>query len=81
VRDLDGNSYEVGPGDVGYGPPGIRGAHEWEVREMLQLLTIKATNAPERAIQFSIDREKRTCSADLAYLVDRGAGDMKESLY
>jgi mannose-6-phosphate isomerase-like protein (cupin superfamily) len=81
VRDLEGNSYEVGPGDVVYGPPGIRGAHEWEVRESLQLLTIKATNAPERAIQFSIDRATRESKADLDYLVERGAGDMKESFY
>ena len=81
VRDLDGNSYEVGPGDVVYGPPGIRGAHEWEVRETLQLLTIKATNAPERAIQFTIDRATRECKAELGYLIERGAGDMKESFY
>jgi mannose-6-phosphate isomerase-like protein (cupin superfamily) len=81
VRDLEGNSYEVGPGDVVYGPPGIRGAHEWEVRESLQLLTIKATNAPERAIQFSIDRATKESKADLDYLVERGAGDMKESFY
>jgi mannose-6-phosphate isomerase-like protein (cupin superfamily) len=81
VRDLEGTSFEVGPGDVVYGPPGIRGAHEWEVRETLTLLTIKATNAPERAIQFTIDRAKQTCSADLDYLLERGAGDMKESFY
>jgi uncharacterized cupin superfamily protein len=81
VRDLQGNSYEVGPGDVVYGPPGIRGAHEWEVRETLQLLTIKATNAAERAIQFTIDRAQGECKAELGYLIERGAGDMKESLY
>jgi mannose-6-phosphate isomerase-like protein (cupin superfamily) len=81
VRDLEGISYDVGPGDVVYGPPGIRGAHEWEVRETLQLLTIKATNAPERAIQFSIDRATMESKADLDYLVERGAGDMKESFY
>jgi mannose-6-phosphate isomerase-like protein (cupin superfamily) len=56
VRDIEGNTYNVGPGDVIYGPPGIRGAHEWEVKDGLQLLTIKATNAQERAIQFDIDR-------------------------
>jgi mannose-6-phosphate isomerase-like protein (cupin superfamily) len=81
VRDLTGNSFEVGPGDVVYGPPGLRGAHEWEVRETLQLLTIKATCAPERAIQFNIDRKTMECKAELAYLVERGAGDMKESFY
>ncbi len=52
VRDIEGNSYDLGPGDVVYGPPGMRGAHEWEVKETLRLLTIKATNAPERAIHF-----------------------------
>jgi uncharacterized cupin superfamily protein len=81
VRDLQGNSYEVGPGDVVYGPPGIRGAHEWEVRETLQLLTIKATNSAERAIQFTIDRAQGECKAELGYLIERGAGDMKESFY
>ena len=81
VRDIEGNSYQVGPGDVVYGPPGMRGAHEWEVPEMLQLLTIKATNAPERAIQFNIDRATMESRAELGYLVERGAADMKESFY
>ena len=48
---------------------------------MLQLLTIKATNAPERAIQFNIDRATMESRADLGYLVERGAADMKESFY
>mgnify|MGYP003576129366 CR=1 FL=1 len=81
VRDIEGNRYEVGPGDVVSGPPGIRGAHEWEILETLHLLTVKGTNAPERAIQFSIDPETRECTADLDYLLDRGVGDMKESFY
>ena len=81
VRDIEGNSYQVGPGDVVYGPPGMRGAHEWEVPEMLQLLTIKATNASERAIQFNIDRATMESKADLGYLIERGAADMKESFY
>jgi mannose-6-phosphate isomerase-like protein (cupin superfamily) len=81
VRDIEGNSYAVGPGDVVYGPPGLRGAHEWEVKETLQLLTIKATNAPERAIQFNIDRATMESKAELGYLVERGAADMKTSFY
>ena len=81
VRDIEGNSYNVGPGDVIYGPPGMRGAHEWEVKEALQILTIKATNVPERAIQFNINRETMQSSAELQYLVERGAADMKESFY
>jgi mannose-6-phosphate isomerase-like protein (cupin superfamily) len=81
VRDIEGNHYEVGPGDVIYGPPGMRGSHEWEVKEMLQILTIKGTNAPERAIQFNIDRSTMESRASLDYLVERGAADMKESFY
>jgi mannose-6-phosphate isomerase-like protein (cupin superfamily) len=81
VRDIEGNTFEVGPGDIVYGPPGMRGSHEWEAKETLQLLTIKATNAPERAIQFNIDRETMESKADLDYLIDRGAADMKESFY
>ena len=81
VRDIEGNEREVGPGDVVYGPPGLRGSHEWEVKESLQLLTIKATNDAERAIQFNFDRKTMDCSATLDYLVERGAADMKESFY
>ena len=81
VRDIEGNRYEVGPGDVVYGPPGVRGSHEWEVKDSLQLLTVKATNDPERAIQFNFDMETMASSAELDYLIDRGAADMKKSFY
>jgi mannose-6-phosphate isomerase-like protein (cupin superfamily) len=81
VRDIEGNSYEVGPGDVVYGPPGMRGAHEWEVKETLQLLTIKATNAPERAIQFNLDRASMESRAELSYLAERGVADLTKSFY
>lgn len=81
VRDIEGRSYEVGPGDVVYGPPGLRGAHEWEIRETLHLLTVKGTNDPERAIQFSVERRSGECTAELGYLVDRGVGTMNESFY
>lgn len=81
VRDIEGNSFDVGPGDVVYGPPGMTGSHEWEVKETLQLLTIKATNEPEKAIQFNIDRSTMQSSAELAYLVDRGIADLDKSFY
>ena len=81
VRDIEGNSFDVGPGDVVYGPPGMRGAHEWEVKETLQLLTIKGTTAPERAIQFNLDRATMESTAELDYLVARGAADMMKSFY
>ena len=81
VRDIEGNEYKVGPGDVVYGPPGLRGSHEWEIKESLQILTIKATNDPQRAIQFNFDRKTMDSSATLEYLVERGAADMKRSFY
>ena len=81
VRDIEGNVYDVGPGDVIYGPPGMRGSHEWEVAEMLQILTIKGTVDAGRAIQFNIDRSTMQSSASLDYLVERGMADMKESYY
>ncbi|MCC7485567.1 MAG: cupin domain-containing protein [Burkholderiales bacterium] len=81
VRDIEGNEYRVGPGDIVYGPPGLRGSHEWEVEESLRILTIKATNDPERAIQFNFDRSTMDCSASLEYLLERGAADMKRSFY
>ena len=81
VRDIEGNTYDVGPGDVIYGPPGMHGSHEWEVKDMLTILTIKGTNAPERAIQFNIDRATMESKAELSYLVERGAANLKESFY
>jgi mannose-6-phosphate isomerase-like protein (cupin superfamily) len=81
VRDIEGYEYKVGPGDVVYGPPGLKGSHEWEVKESLQILTIKATNDTTRAIQFNFDKTTMDCSATLEYLVTRGAADMKDSFY
>ena len=81
VRDIEGNSWEVGPGDVVYGPAGLRGAHEWEIKDSLSLLTIKGTTSAERAIQFNIDRKTMESSADMDYLMARGIADMKGSFY
>lgn len=81
VRDIEGNEWTVGVGDVVFGPAGLRGAHEWEVRESVSLLTIKGTTSAERAIQFNIDRKTLVSSADMDYLVARGVADMKQSFY
>lgn len=81
VRDVAGNSFEVGPGDIVYGPPGLSGSHEWEVKEMLQLLTIKGVNDTERAIQFNLDRGSMRSTAEIDYLVDRGIADLDKSFY
>jgi hypothetical protein len=71
----------VGPGDVVFGPAGLRGAHEWIIKKSLSLLTIKGTTSAERAIQFNIDRKTKDSSADMQYLIDRGVADMKGSFY
>ena len=65
----------------GTGPAGLRGAHEWEIKDSLSLLTIKGTTSAERAIQFNIDRKTMESSADMDYLMARGIADMKGSFY
>lgn len=56
VRDVNGKEYEVGPGSIIYAPAGIAGAHEWEVKEGLELLDIRATTESHRKMQFTVDR-------------------------
>ena len=48
VRDVEGEEFEVSAGSMIYAPPGIAGAHEWEVKESLELLDIRATNETEQ---------------------------------
>jgi mannose-6-phosphate isomerase-like protein (cupin superfamily) len=40
VRDINNKEYTVGPGTIIYCPPGIAGAHEWEVKDKMQLLSL-----------------------------------------
>lgn len=56
VRDVEGGEHEVGPGSLVYAPAGLAGAHEWEVRDSLELLDIRATNETSRKLQFTVDR-------------------------
>lgn len=81
LRDIEGKSYPVGPGDVVYAPPGILGSHEWEIIETLQLISVKGTCDPERVIQFTVDKSTMESKADLNYLIKRGAADLKKSFY
>lgn len=81
VRDIEGNSFEVGPGSVVYAPPGILGSHEWEIKEDLQLISIKATTDPEKIIQFTVDKSTMESKVELDYLIKRGAAALKKSLY
>ena len=60
VRDYYGKEYNVGPGSAIYAPPGIAGAHEWQVGPNgLQLLSIRATRDGHRRMQLTVDRETR----------------------
>lgn len=72
VRDIEGNEYEVGAGTTIYAPPGIAGAHEWEVKEGLQLLAIRATTENNRKFQFTVDKKTKRSYIDLDELARRG---------
>ena len=85
VRDIEGNTHNVGPGSVLYAPPGIAGSHGWEAKEKLQLLVIRATTDPERIIQIIVDQSTKESKIKLDQLVDDsvGGGGVKsrKSLY
>ena len=59
VRDYSGKEYEVAAGTAIYAPAGIAGAHEWQVKERLQLLSIRATTSGHRRMQFTVDRDTK----------------------
>ena len=71
VRDINGKEYEVGAGTALYCPPGIAGAHEWEVKESLQLLAVRATTETNKKFQFTVDKETKRSYIDLDDLAKR----------
>jgi quercetin dioxygenase-like cupin family protein len=71
VRDVNGKEYKAGPGTIIYCPPGIAGAHEWEVKEKLQLLSIRASTESNRKMQFTVDKETMRSYIDLEDLAKR----------
>ena len=77
VRDFNGKETEVGPGSMIYAPPGIAGAHEWEVKEYLELLDIRACNETNRKIQYTVDKETKRSYIDLEDLHYRDAISFK----
>jgi quercetin dioxygenase-like cupin family protein len=77
VRDVEGREYEVGPGTAIYAPPGIAGAHEWEVKEALQILAVRATTESERKFQFTVDKVSKRSYIDLDELAKRGGVSFK----
>ena len=77
VRDIEGNEYEVSAGSIIYAPPGIAGAHEWEVKESLELLDIRATNETNRKIQYTVDKKTKRSYIDVEDLAYREAISFK----
>lgn len=77
VRNIEGDEYHVGPGTAIYAPPGIAGAHEWEVKEGLQLLAVRATTESDRKMQFTVDKKTKRSYIDLEELVKRGGVSFK----
>ena len=71
VRDINGKEYEVGPGTALYCPPGIAGAHEWEVKESLQLLAVRASTESNKKLQFTVDKKTKRSYIDLDDLAKR----------
>lgn len=71
LRDVEGREYPVGPGSFVYAPAGLAGAHEWEIRESLELLDIRATNETSRKLQFTVDRATLRSSISVEELARR----------
>ena len=71
VRDYHGKEYEVGPGVSIYAPAGLAGAHEWQVKEGLQLLAFRATTDRHRMIQFTVDRDTKQSSISHMELIKK----------
>src|SRR5688500_12124586 len=77
VRDIEGTEYEVGPGSFVYAQPGIAGAHEWEVKESLHIMAVRATTEPNRKLQFTVDRKTKRSYIELEELARRGGVSFK----
>jgi mannose-6-phosphate isomerase-like protein (cupin superfamily) len=72
VRNFEGKEFDVGPGTAIYAPAGIAGAHEWEVKESLQLLAVRASTDSARKMQFTVDKNTKRSYIDLEELAKRG---------
>ena len=77
VRDFNGKEYEVEAGSIIYAPAGIAGAHEWEVKEALELIDIRACNETNRKTQYTVDKATKRSYIDLKDLKYRDAISFK----
>jgi mannose-6-phosphate isomerase-like protein (cupin superfamily) len=80
LTDIENKSYEIGPGSVIYITPGIASAHEWHVKERMQLIGVRATTSPEKNIQYTVDKSTMRSFVEFDYLIRQG-GDAFKSIY
>ena len=50
MRDIEGKTYNIGPGSIIYVPSGIEGSHEWDIQEELRMIGFHASTDPEKMI-------------------------------
>ena len=81
MEDIEGNTYDIGPGSVIYAPPGMEGSHEWDIKETLELIAVRATTDTATNIQFTVNKETKESCAAFDYLVRRKAIRYKKSCY
>lgn len=81
IKDIEGNSYAIGPGSVIYAPAGIEGSHEFDVEENMQLLAVGGTTDPQRNLQFTVDKSSKESCIELDLLVKRTGGTKFRSVY
>jgi quercetin dioxygenase-like cupin family protein len=80
LTDIEGKSYDVGPGSYLYISPGIGSAHSWQVIERLEVIAVRGTTSREKNIQFEVDKSTMKSSIDAGYLVKQG-GALLKSFY
>ena len=80
LTDIEGKSYDVGPGSYLYISPGIGSAHSWQVIERLEVIAVRGTTSREKNIQFEVDKSTMKSSIDAGYLVKQ-EGALLKSFY
>jgi mannose-6-phosphate isomerase-like protein (cupin superfamily) len=81
MKDIEGGSHDIGPGTVVYAPPGIAGSHSWDIKEKLQLLSVRATADGQKIIQFDVDPDTKESTMPIGRLAARDAMSFKKSMY
>ena len=81
MTDIEGKTYDIGPGTVVYAPPGIAASHQWDIKEPLQLISFRACTDETARIQFTVDPSTKQSSIEYKYLMRGAGGKFKKSLY